>query len=373
MDFWPLEKEVVLTNRPVHDLGEVVVRTGLSVSGRVESVGREFESRPEVTLAMRGRDQPELLRVKPDGTFSIAGLTEGEYVLLVQAPGFEQLVRNVKAGESGLRMRLRAMAALTVEVAFPEGRSADGTVEIRRIERTPGLTPPWRRSFPSEQGSVRHPRLVPGDYAVRVAAGDLVGSAQVRVEPAADETVRIPLTEGAKLAGRVYRPGGELALDVGVELIAGKIWDAMGLRTDDRGVFRFPAVPAGEVTLRCHPRGHPPVVRKILLEPGKESEVEIRLAEGAAIELVVRDRLDRPFAGVGISLAAEDGAPARYWMEEGGKSVTGADGRLRLFGIAPGRYLLTLSVGSEWRERITLTLSEGETWNNEGRSVTIER
>jgi vitamin B12 transporter len=68
----------------------------LSVSGRVsDSQGGAVNAAAVVTLTIPGAPSPRTTRTDADGTFSIAGLPSGSYVLQIEAPGFQRWAQSV--------------------------------------------------------------------------------------------------------------------------------------------------------------------------------------------------------------------------------------------------------------------------------------
>src|SRR5213593_2573309 len=67
----------------------------LSVSGRVSDSQGGAVNAAVVTLTIPGAPSPRTTRTDADGTFSIAGLPSGSYVLQIEAPGFQRWAQSV--------------------------------------------------------------------------------------------------------------------------------------------------------------------------------------------------------------------------------------------------------------------------------------
>jgi hypothetical protein len=117
--------------------------------------------------------------------------------------------------------------------------------------------------------------------------------------------------------------------------------------TDDAGRFVFDALPAGSVTLSAtkpglvpayhgskHPGRGPGV--PIAIAGGARVEVTLKMLPGAALTGTITDALGAPTPGV--SVAAVDLRPAAAAPLT--RAVTDDRGVYRIFGLAPGEYLV---------------------------------
>ena len=134
-----------------------------------------------------------------------------------------------------------------------------------------------------------------------------------------------------------------------------------------------PGFPAGEVKVRCHTHGYPPVEIARSVAAEEEAVVDLHLAAGARMEIEVRDADGKPFEEVKVSLAREDGKDARYWAANRKRAITGPLGELTLQGVLPGRHRVTFWVGHRDMLKLTIDLEEGKTWNNDGKPIVLER
>ena len=132
---------------------------------------------------------------------------------------------------------------------------------------------------------------------------------------------------------------------------------AGAVTTDNGGRFSIRGLAPGRYTLRAikmafldaaygarTPAG---TGSALAIADGERAEVTIRMARGAAIAGTILDASGRPMPGVTVralrfSYGAIDGEPA---LSPGGRSATTDDrGTYRLWGLAPGRYLVQAEV-----------------------------
>jgi hypothetical protein len=133
--------------------------------------------------------------------------------------------------------------------------------------------------------------------------------------------------------------------------------------TDDQGKFVFEGLPAGSFTLSAAKPGYvttfhgstrpgtgPGVL--VAVQPGRVTEVTLRILPGAAISGLVTDGVGRPAAAVAVAaIALRSGrapaAPAR--------ATTDDRGVYRIYGLPPGEYVVSAL------PRLTLPAMRGAT------------
>jgi hypothetical protein len=152
----------------------------------------------------------------------------------------------------------------------------------------------------------------------------------------------LSLEPGRPLAGTVRDADRRPLQGARLELTPGKGWQppAGTPRTftafsDGTGAFRFTTLPEGTWTLRARLAGHPSVTLPSLASGSLR--VEVAFPRPMAIAGRVTDADGEPVAGARVRARAEDPGA------EGGKARTDADGRFRLFPLAPGSYEVTVS------------------------------
>lgn len=223
---------------PVVEFDLELVRTGFFSSEQVE---RHFQS--------------------PKGEFCIESLTPGTWRIEASAPGFvlAGAAPEVKVPKAPLLLRMRRTTLVRGVVVDDAGAPAtDAKAEATRIVNdTPGES---RRDHCDEQGEFQFNDLPAGEYVFRAARGDL---------PPCGDPVRCSLKAGEQLKGlrlQLQRGGtitGEIAAARREEFREGEVMLLAGLedlqersaKLDERGSFRFDAVPAGTWWLVAdHPR-----------------------------------------------------------------------------------------------------------------------
>jgi Carboxypeptidase regulatory-like domain len=141
--------------------------------------------------------------------------------------------------------------------------------------------------------------------------------------------------------------------DSGLPLARVSVWvfgpDGQGQiikATDEAGRFRFPGLAAGRYNAMAHPgqfRGTHVAsgTQVITLTNAEIREIDITLPRALAINVRVVDPLGEPSSGLHVVVqSAETGqAVSSSWQQ-----ATDDHGRVRLFGLSPGRYILCADV-----------------------------
>ena len=155
--------------------------------------------------------------------------------------------------------------------------------------------------------------------------------------------------------------------------------------TDDEGKFLFDALPAGSFTLSAAKPGYvttfhgstrPGVGPGVLVavQPGRRTEVTLKILPGSAISGIVTDGVGRPAATITVAAIAvragrAPGAPAR--------ATTDDRGVYRIYGLAPGEYLvsavpkLTLPAMRGASPEIVATTDEDVRWARRASEIGI--
>ncbi len=237
--------------------------------------------------------------VSSDGSFRIAGLRPGEWVVRATAPGFSPVASApVRLGVEGEgwagTLNLVAGARLRVQILL-EGRALEGAeAELQTSRPTPALL--W--SLQDARGSVRQNRVPSASDGILEITGVPPGEAWVvvfadRCPPtlggpfpiAAGETVgpvRIELERGARVSGRVVRGTGEAVVRSQVRLTdrGSKLGFPLIMVTDEEGRYRSSWVPAGTYSLEAFAPTDPTQTSsplEVRLESGEDHEQDLSL------------------------------------------------------------------------------------------------
>lgn len=286
--------------------------------------------------------------IDENGTFEFTGLEDKPYLLRVGARDHESVQVEARVGDE-LDVVLKLLGTLKVVTVHPEGSGPGGSIELVRMPIGQAGIRPVVRPFARSGDTAEIERVAPGTYVVRVEVEDRkwYGLGEARIRPGQSETVTVEMKRAGRLYGTVSHPDGSPAAEAPVSYEAGELWGTRGVKTDAEGRYSLPGIPEGRVVVRSHPFGFARAVKEVELGPGEEREVDLLLTEGASLSLLVTSRgTGEPVEDVGVALAHETGESARYWIKDRQDARTDGEGRLRMVGISPGRYRLSLYSGA---------------------------
>lgn len=186
-------------------------------------------------------------------------------------------------------------------------------------------------------------------------------SSQAGQQPARDQPAQRPGFGTGGVAGRVVNGETRQPIaDALVALIGGQTTTIRVGQTDAKGAFILPGVPAGKFVLSASkapylgsiygaPRAGRPGTAVVLTEGQIVTGLEILMWPGAAVTGTVTDRDGEPVAGADVQLQRRttrgDQMSQMLAMLGGVPEATTDDrGIYRIFGVAPGEYLVTASV-----------------------------
>jgi hypothetical protein len=351
------------------DLGEVVLRPGASLLGRVrlhDSVRDAKRLRVAATASGDVSPRPATVEaaVSRRGTFHFDGLAPGEYV--VRAVADEGVssppvtVRVVDLAEAELRevLVVARPARLVVSVAPP--RAPDGRPWRITLDRGNGFgrEDTVTESSASPEGSWTSPPLHPGPYDVSVGTqdGDRLALESVALSGEAKElAIAVRVT---RARGRV-RLGGQ-PLEARIELTGSGVQTSA--LSDAEGWFELLVPLPLSPDLAVVVESESPVVHRL---------ARMTLRSGADGELAAD--VDLPLTIVAGTVVDGDGRPSpralvnldRVGAHVAGEPIssttTAADGTFAFHGLAPARYSLQAESTDALSDRAEVALAEDGT------------
>jgi hypothetical protein len=208
---------------------------------------------------------------------------------------------------------------------------------------------PFAWALAGEDGRFELRPLEPVRYQVHASgtAGPLTGAHDVR-GGTRDLVLRVP--SSGRLRGQVKERGsGTPVASFSVvlsrqELYRGMRPDRVFTRYDARGTFELADLPAGVYRAVAVADGRAPSEEQtveILPDPAPAAELSFALAAGGRLHGRVSDRSNgQPLSDVWVSLEGQEAVPSVPLRTQ---TVTGADGRFELRGLADGPLTLLVS------------------------------
>lgn len=273
---------------------------GLSISGRVTDAHGSALS--GATVSVFGSRE---VRTDISGQYQVDSLESREYTMTVRIEGYSTVNRRrVSAGSTGVNFALKQYAS--VEGRVVSRRTGDPVTEFdlaREVVSPDGNRRSWRfRRVLDPEGRFRF-QADEGDVTVKVRA-EGYAPARVPIGPVAGGTAKgdviVRLTTGAVLTGRVRSRSGAAVGGAEFTLVQTAAREPLGLSNPD-GSYRLTSVPAGSTILHITPPGYAPTEIAVNLSPSTETQRDVVVNDGGAIEGVVT--LDgNPFAGFLVSV-----------------------------------------------------------------------
>lgn len=332
---------------PSIDLGDIALASGITIRGHVRDATGQPITDANVYASVSGG--PRALRgaeatSRTGGSYILAGLSPGPYVVRVHASGFSPSVRYVEAGTKDADFILEQSGTIAGTVADGAGRSIDSfQVAAQTAESEDGGS----SSYPitSADGRFSLDGLEAGTYVVTVSAPDRTSAtiSGVKVRSGATTDVGIVrLGEGGVVRGVVVSSEGTpipgatvLALRAGNRIqVPGEGQQDV---TDGAGAFEVRGLPAGPLELRAkHPTFVDARVTGLEVDPVKGvAEARIVMGRGGRIEGWVRQRDGGVASGLFVRVMTDQ--PVDSLPAELDAVPVGPDGRFHLDRVPQGR------------------------------------
>ncbi|HEX3812940.1 MAG TPA: carboxypeptidase-like regulatory domain-containing protein [Mycobacteriales bacterium] len=220
--------------------------------GRLSGAVRQSGGRPvrdvRLTLIDAGGRQAGRARTAADGSYDLTVPEPGQFLLIVQAPGFQPQAATLQLGNGPTEHSVVVAGAgglagtVSTAGAGPRAGVTVTVADVRGEVVGSALT--------GADGGFGVAELMPGTYTVVASAASLRPAASMVTVPASG-VVRhdVELAGGGSVRGTVAGPGGRPLADVAIRLAGadGRLV-AQGC-TDGAGGYAFADVPAGEYTV----------------------------------------------------------------------------------------------------------------------------
>lgn len=250
---------------------------------------------------------PRTATTEANGTFVFTGLVARPYTLAARAPGAGvagPVTAKLTDHTEPVILKLRAGVKLAVSVTTSDGKPVDGaTVELRGIDDQREVT---------KGGVATFAQCVPGSYQLAGWSDGMAKSFAWIQLTAGEDTAKLVLRAGARVAGRVVDERGAGVSGARVAYAGASDWSQSGNDRRDGvtsgadGRFEFAALPSGTFRFTAAHAEHAPGTSPLVTLDGKTARdnVVISLADGVVVRGRVIDTQKQPVAGARVRIGA---------------------------------------------------------------------
>ena len=347
----------------------VVLEAGYTVSGTVRykdgvpAAGAQIAllPKPESEGATTPSSRYWPSRVAEDGRFEFSEVPRGQADLVVGFTSFSPGANFTPHGGRKIPVQVRPNAgdldieidgvALHGVVVDADGRPVETARVALRASSPSAMMFPLP---PSRLGAARvssdgqftlHALETPKGAWVEATADGYARSKPVLVRQT-DAELRIELQRSARVRGRVVaeaEPRGTLSGHVFLDDDSDRALEERAQRSvplGRNGEFAL-EVPPGKVVLAARVEGYlAPEPMQLVVKPGEEADVTLRVVLGAAIEGTVVNAAGEALAGAQVKIRLEGPLDSSTFIPD---VASDAQGRFRLANVPPGQHTLSAS------------------------------
>lgn len=369
----PAMREVRIEADVEAKLDFVLVPGGLPVAGRVTTADGQPLAGARVSAYPHGEGGPVFSsidhpRTGPDGRFRIEGVPEGPVTVTAHAPLRASSSCRTAAGRTDLVLELVAAGEIHGTMVLPSPTPSAPPYRVRLLD-SEGSEEAFLDSDEEPEHcdglEFRFRGLAPGtwrlDALVRgVGRADLE---KIRVEAGRVTRVKLEVSEGQSLAGRVVSAAdGTPVSDALVVVAAQERWGpiilmmildeesawingAFSARTDAEGRYRIVGLKPGTCSMAAVAAGFRPVARRgvKLLAPDAVPDLRLPAAAGLVVRLVGGDGKPEYDVDVIVNFDQESGSF---------DGTTDARGECRFDSVPPGRR--HIQIDTTWARTVNV-------------------
>ncbi len=193
-------------------------------------------------------------------------------------------------------------------------------------------------------------------FARQIVGGVVFGDGQTAGAPPRDTR---PASGHAIVRGRVLNSDGQPLRQAMVRIMASEIRSIRSASTDADGRYEFRNLPAGRYSISAskaayvgssygQTRPNSPGKPLTLTDAQVAENIDVRLQRGAVITGRVVDEFGEPVPNVGVTPIRQQYVQGvRRMFSAGNRAQTNDLGEYRIFGLAPGKYVVTATAQAQ--------------------------